>query len=268
MPHLPWLRACSLPFVLLGLTSCGDPDAFTLRFGVDTATLFGTAPAGAGVRALESLPAPPAPPTFKSSDGLEFQLESATSTFFDVRLDLPRARTCADVQSLLSPLMTCEDPVEGRPGTLAIPGPLDVDWRRGTTRPAGTLRIPAGIYRQLDARLEPGAPGGVSFSVRANFVHLGQPCELELEFHTPEPIRFNTPGPLTAELPDGTFEVAMLELGTWLQDVPVRACLDKGDLTLTGNTLRLEDARGECAGAAERMKHNILSSGRLLVFMP
>ncbi|RKH05317.1 hypothetical protein D7Y13_32210 [Corallococcus praedator] len=270
MPHIPWPRAWCLALVVPGLTSCGgEPDAFSLRFGLDPTTLFGAASRpDASVQVME-VP-PPTPPSFKSSDGLEFQLRSATSTLFDVRLALPGARTCASLQDLLSPVMTCEDAVGGQPGALVLPGPLEVDWSQGTTRPEGPLRIPAGVYRRVDSRLGTTPPTGPSFSARASFYFKGQTNMLELDLSTQEALRFEPPGPIDVEIerPDGTVQVGMLDASLWLQGVPVKQCLTTGELTLTDRTLRLEEARGACEGAAERVKHNILSSGRLYVFIP
>ncbi|WP_375755627.1 hypothetical protein [Corallococcus exercitus] len=257
MPPFLKSRASGLAAAALCLSACSDgPDVYALRFNLDSNL----------VRALRD-PAPDPEYLFESPDGVTFHVASATSTLVDLRLELPPDVRCADYEGTLSPLMTCEDAAEGQPGRLTVPGPLTVDWKLGLTREAAGLRIPRGVYPRIEARLKPGTPDRPSFSARSSFTWRGQPHELAVDFQSDAVLRFEPRGGEGsldfASAGDGSVLLGWLFVNRWLGETRVAACLESGDLTLTGNTLRLETGRGVCEGAADRMRAGIEGSAAM-----
>ncbi|WP_375755628.1 hypothetical protein [Corallococcus exercitus] len=270
MPSIPWLRASGLAVAVLCLPACdGDPDTVELRFGIFSDTLTRPRTEESAPSRRTALETPPALPTFRSDDGLLFTVESAHATLFDVRLELPSGRECSDYEGVLAPLMTCTDAAKGQPGTLSVREPLDVDWMDATIIPDWPLRIPRGTYRRIDARLGQHTPVLASFSLEASFIWEDQRNVLKLAFASTAPLRFEPRSPFDIDgASDDAFVVGGLDLITWLDGVPVAACLASGDLTLDGSTLRLESGKGACEGAAERVKHNIENSSKLSLASP
>jgi hypothetical protein len=66
------------------------------------------------------------------------------------------------------------------------------------------------------------------------------------------------------EVPEGGTLIAMLNPAIWLEGLPIASCIQKGDVIIEGNVLRIDDrAKGECGGAEELVKNNIKRSGDL-----
>jgi hypothetical protein len=58
--------------------------------------------------------------------------------------------------------------------------------------------------------------------------------------------------------------IAMLQPTKWLAGLPLGACMQKGDVAVEGNTVRIDDrAKGDCSGAEELVKRTIKTSGDL-----
>ncbi|MBN8230159.1 hypothetical protein JYK02_21845 [Corallococcus macrosporus] len=252
MPSLSCSRASGLAAALLCLSACGDgPDVYALSFSLHSNR----------VRAARE-PLPDPEYFLESADGLTFHVDSAFVTLFDVRLELPPGIRCADYRDALSPVMGCEDAAEGRPGRLTVAGPLDLDLRRGLTLRGGGLPIPPGVYPRIEARLEPGTSTEPSFRSRSSFTWQGRPRVLEVDFQSDAVLRFEPRGPLDfASAGDGSGLQGWLLVDSWLAETPVAACLESGDLTFSGDLLRLETGQGACAGAAERLRGDIEASG-------
>ncbi|WP_375742705.1 hypothetical protein NR800_28025 [Corallococcus interemptor] len=265
MPSIPWLRASGLAVAVLCLSACDSgSDTTELRFGINPSTYMRplTAESSSRRTAMES---PLPPPSFRSDDGLVFTVESASATLFDVRLYLPPGRECSDYEGQLDPLITCTDAVDGKPGMLSAREPLEVDWMNATVLPDWPLRIPPGIYGSVEARLGQSAPALPSFSMNASFTWKDQRHVLEVAFPSTAPLRFEARDPLDIlSGGESALVVGSLELNTWLDFIPVEACLASGDLTLDGTTLRLETGKGECADAAVRMQDQIETSAKVL----
>ncbi|NOK34286.1 hypothetical protein D7W79_18045 [Corallococcus exercitus] len=270
MPSIPWLRASGLAVAVLCLPACdGASDTVELRFGINPETLTRPRTAKSSPARRTALDAEPVFPTFRSDDGIRFKVESALATLVDVRLELPSGRQCSDYEEQLAPLMTCTDAAEGQPGTLTVQGPIDVDWMKATTLPDWTLRLPRGTYRRIDARLGQNTPALPSFSLEASFTWEDQRNVLKLAFPSTAALRFEPRSPFDIDgASDDAIVVGGLDLDSWLDGVPVAGCLASGDLTLDGTTLRLETGKGACEGAAERVKHNIENSSKLLLASP
>ncbi|MBN9681411.1 MULTISPECIES: hypothetical protein [unclassified Corallococcus] len=264
MPSIPWLRASGLAVAALCLSACDSgSDTTELRFGIHPTTYMRplTAEASSRRTAMES---PPPPPTFRSDDGLVFTVESANATLFDVRLYLPPGRECSDYEGQLDPLVTCTDAADGEYGMLSVREPLEVDWMNATLLPDWPLRIPQGFYGSVEARLGQNTPALPSFSLEASFTWKDQRHVLKVAFPSTAALRFEARDPLDIlSGGENSLVVGSLDLTTWLDFIPVEACLASGDLTLDGTTLRLETGKGECANAAVLMRNNIETSAKV-----
>jgi hypothetical protein len=218
----------------------------SLRFWVNES---GTQAASAQVQALTE----PAPlgPSFQASDGTNLMLFEAHIHLRDIRLDLPQGTKCADVKNLLARATCGEDGHEetegedggtqggdrgmyGGSGTVVIPGPLVVDLLNNATTPdLSGLRLPAGMYKRIDFRLEEDRsdelpandrPIGASFIARAQFTDANPPAStLELRFAFSEDARFESATGVTVEADDAL--VALLQPQVWLEGLPVGQCL-------------------------------------------
>ncbi|MHA7627136.1 hypothetical protein [Corallococcus sp. M7] len=265
MPSIPWLRASGLAVAVLCLPACDSGSDITeLRFGINPSIYTRPLAEESSPSRRTAMDAPLAAPTFSSDDGLVFTVESANATLFDVRLYLPPGRECSDYEGQLDPLVSCTDAADGKPGTLSVREPLDVDWMNATLLPDWPLRIPQGTYGSVEARLGQNTPALPSFSMAASFTWKDQRHVLKVAFPSTAALRFEARDPLDIlSGGESALVVGSLDLTTWLDFIPVEACLESGDLTLDGTTLRLETGKGDCAGAAERMQDQIETSTRL-----
>lgn len=249
----------------LALTACGS-DGARLSFRVEGS--------GTGAQALPTQAQalePLGPPTFQSSDGVTFFLTQARIHLRDIRLDLPQGAKCGDVRSTLN-LAECKGGDSGSgSGTIEIPGPIVVDLMTGSTTPDLTeLRIPAGTYKRIDFRLEeaktPEVPAnepliGYSFIASASFSD-GNQRQLELKLKFSEDARFESA--TGVEVSDGGTLLTMLRPSVWLEGLPLGACVQKGDVAISGATVTIDDqAKGDCSGAEDTVKRNLKRSGDL-----
>jgi hypothetical protein len=266
--HLPSLRHSLLSAALV-LTACGGGDGASLRFTVREG---GTSAQGTA-RTLQALDTnEPAPVTFKSSDGVTFTLTEARIHLRDIRLDLPQGTRCEDVRATLH-LAECKGGDSGSgSGTVVIPGPIVVNLMTGATTPDLTeLRIPAGTYKRIDFRLEEAKSGevaanepllGYSLVVRAGFERSGTSSTLEMKLKFSEDARFESATGVA--VPEGGSLVTLLRPAIWLEGLPLGACMQKGDVEIAGNVVRIDDrAKGDCSGAEDTVKRNIKRSGDL-----
>lgn len=248
----------------LALAACGSGDGASLHFSVrDRITPFDSYSSKA-VTAQSEL-------TFQSSDGVGFALTQARIHLRDIRLDLPKGTKCADVIGLASGA-ECKGGDSGSgSGTLVVRGPIIVDLMTGATTPdLSGLVIPAGNYKRIDFRLEEAKAGdvpagepliGYSLKVSANPVQQGgRKLELALKFS--EDARFDSD--TGVDVPAGGKLIAMLKPTVWLEGLPLGRCIEKGDVAIEGDTVRIDDrAKGDCSGAEDVVKRNIKRSGDL-----
>lgn len=131
---------------------------------------------------------------------------------------------------------------------LEIRGPFLVDLLAGTTTPSlAEVRIPALAYSRLEIRLEddgralPNAElGDHAFALRATS-SAGETLSLQLRAN--EEIRIDSPTGI--DLAPGSDLLALLDAGSWLSGIPLRACADS-----TNGTLVIDD-ESDCADAIE-----------------
>lgn len=269
--HAFWLRSSLLSTVSLCLAACGGGSGASLRFSANDSMAQASRVQAQSVVALRDVAAP----TFHSSDGVTFTLSEARIHLKDIRLSLPEGTHCSDVSGGLSGV-TCGDAsvaADDAPGgKLVIPGPLVVDLLGGTTTPdLSGLRLPAGTYQRIDFRLDEAKAGdvpadsallGYSLQVKAGFEQDATPKTLELKLKFSEDARFESSTGVTVG--ENESLLALLSPGTWLEGLPVGQCLRKGDLTMSGDVVRIDDrAKGDCSGAENRVRDNIKNSGRL-----
>jgi hypothetical protein len=264
---LPFFRTTLLSAAALTLSACGNDGAslhFSVRDRVSTASAIQNT-----VQAAEPVADPL---TFQSSDGVNLTLTQARIHLRDIRLDLPQGTKCADVIGLAAGA-ECKGSDSGGAGsgTLVVRGPIIVDLMTGVTTPdLSGLVIPAGNYKRIDFRLDEAradevAAGealiGYSLKVGANFSEpAGRKLELALKFS--EDARFESA--TGVDVPEGGKLIAMLQPTKWLAGLPLGACIQKGDVAIEGDTVRIDDrAKGDCSGAEDLVKRNIKTSGDL-----
>ncbi|HEX8823311.1 MAG TPA: hypothetical protein VF794_25520 [Archangium sp.] len=263
--RIPSLRPSLLSAAVLALTACGGEGA-SLRFSVHEGLATSPSPLVAGAEG--SVVAP----TFRSSDNVTFTLTAARIHLKDIRLDLPQGTRCAEVRGLLAGA-ECKGGDSGSgSGTVVVPGPIVVDLMTGATTPdLSGLQLPAGTYKRIDFRLDEAKAGevpsteplvGYSLLVKAGFSHNNTPTTLDLKLKFSEDARFESATGVEVGANDAL--LALLKPQAWLEGLPVASCLNKGDLTLSNNVLRIDDqAKGECSGAEGLVKTNIKNSGDL-----
>jgi len=249
----------------LALTACGGDGARLSFRVVDSGTGSQSLPAQA--QALE----PILPYRFQSSDGVTFFLNEARIHLRDIRLDLPQGTKCEEVRDTLH-LAECKGGDSGSgSGTLVIPGPIVVDLMTGGTTPdLSELRIPAGTYKRIDFRLEEAKADevaaneplvGYSFLASASFAD-GNQKRLELKLKFSEDARFESA--TGVEVSSGDALMMMLRPSVWLEGLPLGACMAKGDVTVDGPSVTIDDqAKGDCSDAENTVKNNIKRSGGL-----
>jgi hypothetical protein len=264
---LPSLRTSLLSAATLALAACSGGNGASLQFSVHergvSSNSTGSAAQGV-VTAMETLAAP----TFRSSDGVNFTLTQARIHLRDIRLDLPQGTSCEDVSGLIT---GAECKGSESSNTLVVAGPIVADLMTGITKPdLSGLVIPAGTYKRIDFRLEEahvdelpaGEPIiGYTLLVGANFTEqAGKTLEMRLKFS--EDARFETA--TGVPVPEGGKLITMLNPAIWLENLPLGTCMQKGDVVVEGNVVRIDDrADGECSGAEDLVKRNIKRSGDL-----
>jgi hypothetical protein len=266
---LPSIRTTLLSAAALSLSACGSGDGATLHFSVRD-RVSSSAALNASQIAAEG---ETAPPTFQSSDGVTLELTQARIHLRDIRLDLPQGTKCADVIGLAAGAQCKGSETGTGSGTLVVAGPIVVDLMTGATTPdLSGLVIPAGTYKRIDFRLEEAKAGelaatepliGYSLKASAHFTgtaQAGKKLELALKFS--EDARFETATGVV--VPEGGKLLAMLQPTKWLAGLPLGTCLQKGEVTVEGDTVRIDDkAKGDCSGAESLVKNNIKNSGDL-----
>ncbi|MCP3164536.1 hypothetical protein [Myxococcus qinghaiensis] len=263
MPSPSWHRTVGIT-AALAICACGGPDEadrYLLDF-VYSSDTFVTDPG-----------------TFVSFDGLSFVVETLTFRLSDLRMDLSPHVRCEDYEEVLSPEVSCINPVrrpgspplqnspEVLPGVLHLPGPVELGTGKGLTVEGKQVFIPRIYYPAIDTRWAPGTPEHPSFQLRARFTYQGKPHVLEFAFQSDEPMRFEYRG-LSTGLPEMFSEHpavfgGKLDIHKWLSSSDILGCLATGDLTLDANVLRLETGRGACADSARYMRMEIERSGDL-----
>ncbi|XXF78176.1 hypothetical protein P2318_00020 [Myxococcaceae bacterium GXIMD 01537] len=251
----------------LALAACGGEGA-SLKFTVDESTASAQSLAAQAVSPASE----PALITFKSSDGVAFTLSEARIHLRDIRLDLPKGTKCSQVLNLTSGA-ECKGGDSGSgSGTLVVPGPLVVDLMTGRSTPdLSALRIPSGNYKRIDFRLEEAKSSevpvgeplvGYSLLARARFDRAGTASTLEMKLKFSEDARFESA--TGVDVPEGGSLLPMLRPAVWLEGLPLGACMQKGDVEIAGDVVRIDDrAKGDCGGAEDTVKRNIKRSGDL-----
>ncbi|RKG95397.1 hypothetical protein D7V97_37245 [Corallococcus sp. CA053C] len=218
-----------------------------------------------GVRALTSQPALP---DIVSSDGLSFHLDQAHASLADIRLTLGTGRTCADVKESLASGVGCEDAADGDRSVLSLAGPFVFNLVNGTlfsihgtqvSEDEDAVEIPPGLYAGIRFRLDPIVSGGDGFRARTSLFD-GKEWSMDLTLPPGETLGFVSTNPTLAVEEGGSLRVTFRQ-ETWIQDLPLASCFQKGDLTLTDTVLSLDAARGECQGAGDRMRTQLRAHG-------
>ncbi|RKH49084.1 hypothetical protein [Corallococcus llansteffanensis] len=242
----------------LGLSGCGDSGTHTrLVFALQPSLISKSSVQASGVRALTS---EPSLPDIVSSDGLSFRLDQADASLVDIRLTLGTDRTCADVKDSLASGVGCEDAADSGRSVLTFAGPVLFDLVNGTVLSGGELEIPPGLYEGIGFRFDPIVSGGDGFRARTRIFKDGQEWSMDLTVPPGETLGFASTNPRLPVKEGGSLRVTFRQ-DTWIQDLPLASCFQKGDLTLTDSVLSLDAARGECQGAGDRMRTSLRAHG-------
>ncbi|WP_126936226.1 hypothetical protein [Corallococcus sp. AB018] len=241
-------RWLCLSLMSLGLSGCGDSHP-RLYFALNHSFLQGSSLAvpASGVRAMTD---PPSLRDIKSGDGSAFQLEFATADIADIRLELGGGLRCEDVEDELPEGTGCVQSGDA-PGTVTLAGPFSIDL--GTGEPWNDVkgpRVPPGIYRRVDFVL---GKNGLNAHTRLTQDSRGWDMNLTLPEGTA--LGFETAYDLTLE--EGGSLRVMFNQDVWLKELPLGTCFLGGDLPRTDSELRLDEARGECQGAGDRVRDTI-----------
>lgn len=199
----------------------------------------------------------------RDASGTDFTFTEILIHVRDVELDLPAGVTCADVEGELQGARCDRDSLK-----VVLDGPFVLDLLNRTSTPALDARLPALSWRRIDFRLDDaeGATGDPlldahSFAARGDFERDGQMVALEVQLRFNEDARVESPGGV--QLADGDRLIVDFDAGAWLTGLSIGGCLDRGDLSLDGDRLRIDDD-SDCDDLEKTLKDNIKNSTSLL----
>lgn len=154
--------------------------------------------------------------------------------------------------------------------TIIVNGPIVVDLLTGESSPdLRKVRLPTGVYKRIDFRLDDAKDQGLSatdplngntFVARATFQNNGQPTTLAVALSFNEDLRVEEENGVTLSGDEGEL-LLLLKPTSWLSDVPVIDCLNKGDLVVDNGVVLLDERpKGGCSGVEDTLKRNIKRS--------
>ena len=199
---------------------------------------------------------------FVDDGGVVYGVQTATLNLRNIEIDLPDGMVCADIAGQLSGPAVCDDS-PGSSDKIRIQGPFVIDLVAGTSTPTlDDVRIPAGVYKRIDFRVDPNA-ADESLGLTADFTHMGTDYLLDLSLAFNEDIRIEDPAGI--ELTPDTDLMADLVLDTWLAGVDLGACIEANEVDIVGTTVVVTDssATGACSGIEDTIKTNMKTSGQL-----
>lgn len=250
-------RWLCLSLMSLGLSGCDTGTHTRLLFALNPSFLRGSSlsvPAS-GVRAMTS---PPTLPNIKSGDDMEFQMEDASATVADIRLQLGAGLHCEDVRDSLPKGTDCVQSGDG-PGTVTLAGPFSIDLTTGeiwSTEAEMEMEVPPGTYRRVDFVLGEGG-----FKARTTLWQDTRAWDMNLTLPQGTTLGFESPFDVTVE-EGGSLRVTFVQ-DTWLATLPLGACFQSGELPRTSSELLLDAATGQCQGAGQTVRDIIRSRGNV-----
>ncbi len=198
-------------------------------------------------------------------NGIDFNVNSA---FLSVEwLDFGAFKTLA----CHNPKVQKHHPVQCQKNSARVDGPMIVDLLAGTSTPSFTsLNLPSGAYRSIGVKVEPAdaADGivtstdtmsGLSLWVSGNFDYNTQPVTFELQLAFDRyMVLAREHGMIVSPLEPNQIVIGF-NVEKWFENIPVKKCLDKGELTITNNTLIIDNTSGGnlCKNMLHRIKQNI-----------
>jgi len=194
----------------------------------------------------------------RDAGGTVFTVRTGYANVGRIRIALPDGVDC-----------TQADETACQSGEVSIDGPWVSDLMTGKWIPdPGTVRIPLGVYKRLEVRLESqdkvasGAPdlgrhslvfgGTFNWSGRAD-----RPFTVALDFDEDE--RFESPTGFAVAEGSTTITVS-LDIARWLSQANLTACLENGSLALDSAGGFAFEKDGGC-GIEQEMKDAIKASG-------
>ncbi|RKH64975.1 hypothetical protein D7W81_17655 [Corallococcus aberystwythensis] len=235
----------------LVLSGCDTGTHTRLRFALNPSFLKGDslAVAASGVRAMTT---PPTLPNIQSGDGLSFQLEGASATVADIRLQLAGGLHCDDVREELPEGTGCVQSGDA-PDTVTLAGPFSINLADG--EPWGAeLELPPGTYRRVDFVLGEGG-----FKAHTRLFQDSRLWDMNLTLPQGTALGFEATSDLAVK-EGGSLRVTFTQ-DTWLKSLPLGACFQSGDLPRADSELLLDAASGACQGAADQVRDTIRARG-------
>lgn len=194
--------------------------------------------------------------------GTVFTIRSSLANIGHVKFKLPDGIDCSD-----APESECEV------GDIKVPGPFVADVMAGTLVPdLGAFKVPAGLYRRVEIRLEAleaGKPApdprlvGNSMIIAGTFDYAGKSdraFSLALDFD--EEVRFES-GTMTVKEDILNKLLLLFNVDEWLASANITKCLEDSTLVLDpqGGLHLNED--NECEGLEQVLKEGVKASGDL-----
>ena len=216
---------CRLLSTLLVLAACASSDD-------------PQAPAGLDIGATARVMTDDGAFEVAESSSATVTIASASAVLRDIELDLPDGETCAALppDAVVAPVRCSED-------KLHVDGPFVVDLVARTSSPSlDDIVLPSGTYRRLDMRFEPDG-SDVSLSVAGTIAVDGAEHELTIELPIREDARFESPGGVVVD--GSTSLLAHIDLDVVFAQVPLKECLDDGDLDVIDGAVHVTD-RSDC----------------------
>lgn len=243
---------------LAGGTGVGNPTK-----GSVTVALIATDPAAAGgapAKTAAGVRNPDGSYPIADAGGTVFTVRRSFANVGRIKIALPAGVDCSDADGT-----ACEA------GEVKLEGPFAADLLAGTWTPdPGALLIPVGSYRRMDVRLSaqgkiPAAGpdlSGHSLTLSGTFAYAGRsdrPFLIALDFD--EDARFESDSGFI--LAEGSNRLSVvLDIGQWLSQADITACLDSGALPLDADG-GISMTAGKDCGLGKTVKDAIKRSGKL-----
>ncbi|WP_373046549.1 hypothetical protein [Vulgatibacter sp.] len=227
-----------IPAALLTLAACGAEAP--------------GAGAGIAIRAVtEATPAASAGAvTFEDDTGRTFTATEFLVRVRDIELKLPDGVRCSDIEPELAGGARCDDSDDDEADDddeIEIAGPFVVDLLAGTSTPSlADVRVPALTYREVEFDLVEG-PGdgaldGNALALRATFDDGGAPATLDLRLDGTLEVEIERPEGVALQA--GADLLLLLDATTWLDGIPLQACVDEEGLAVVDGVLSIDDDTG------------------------
>lgn len=203
------------------------------------------------------------------AQGTAFVITAARAYIRDIRFSLPLGTTCETLEAELAAPVVCDD------NAIEIQRKLVVDLLADTA-PAELegIEVPPLDYRRVDVRFDDAddATDPVpttdplwdnTLVAQGTFAYQATTYPFELVLSFDEEASFEQPASLGLAPGKAADLLLALDVEKWFAAIPITACLDDGDLAITGGKLILQDSEGSCGEIEDAIKNAIKGSAEL-----